>query len=1157
MSLTAQVKNWYIKSLPGQNSKIESLDLKKKWVEKAQNCRFEKEPGSLDKREPLYHLNTTSIGANPMVGLYRYYNSDGLAIWVGINGSTAYSITDAGVKTSIRTSLTDGKRCSFVTYRDNLIVSNGYDDMWTWDGDTTNNVTWELGSCKALLADTGAGLEFSSDYSYRITFDEDVLTNGATSNTVTTAAGISNINLSEIPLGPTGTTDRKIYRTKKDGTSYFLIGYLGDNTTTTFADTITDAAIDANSTALTHGTIGDAYPSVTDDMPKGSYINTHRERFFITRDPSNTNKIYYSNPYLPHYIQQTVNLDYMEISPEDGDEIMGIPIQLGEMICIKKNSIRKIHVTSAISGADPATWYADDPIVWLGCPAPWSITQTPNGVVFLGWDHWYNFDGASAQPLFDEFDTGDILEANYSDVVGYFHKENFYAAYTDKLSASQEHNRLMVYNIKRQTLAYDLWTSTTLTGPNCFGARSGDDEVGDLFFGDSAAGYILKEKDTNSAYRLRTKTDCNAGTTSDTFVGGTENSPLIEIGDSVSADKIPDDICIFWDNDATTPGSGWTEITGDEDMLIKIAANAGTKDTGTSHVHTLTGDAPMWTGSVVNMGDGASNAVMAHTHAVAANADSATPLPRNIKYRLFKKNNTTTEYEFPMGAIIMWDQATPPTGYQLLSSIGYYVMQDTEDLGVGEDATHSHSFSIPTGTAAGSLAQSDSGENGPRYGHTHTITGALSTETLNTWEVAYVAFPFIKRVGESETWDGTSKYAYALFASGTAASQGWAAVDTYNNMFLKMGSSLATGSAANASHTHTAGTFDTSTESAKWGNGGYHAQGYAAPHTHSVILEASSEDLDTPPSVTFRLMKKELGKMKDYNDAIGSTYNYGIWTSPAANIKADSLDKVYWNESIGSDDVEIFTRTGSTQALAEDATAIDTVTNATNTFTETPHGLIAGDRVVIDGTVLPSGLYNTIMYYVLYTDANDFQVSLTSGGSAVTFSSDGTAVTFKKWDGGLTDSNGSAITSDAADWLQYCIVFTASESKVYNPQVYFTNGYVIKYEYHAGVTVAESSVNFEYGIGFRNFDEPSLDKVFKKMITAHEGSAGSYQVYWETENSTGTFTIPLYDYPLYWDSYFPSDCMGKKIDFTIKKNDLNSFRVSELKGIYSPYQVIL
>jgi len=1087
MTISSIVKEWYIKTMPGMNSKVEDFDLKDKWAEIAQNCRFEDEPGALNKREPSSYLNTTALGGSlgdPMVGLYRYYTSTGLITWVAVSGTSAYTVTDAGVATEIRANLSDAKRCSFETYQDQLIVSNGFDDAWVWDG-ASDNVTWELGGCKAILGAAGGNLDASSDYYYAVTYDDDAVNTGAVSNTVSTDGTNFRIELSNIPRGPVGTTNRKIYRTEGDGSALKLLTTIADNTTTTYSDNVAD------------GSLTTAYPAVTDDMPKGSILKMHRERLFITADPNNPNTIYYSNPYLPHFIQQTQGLDFMEINPDDGDEIMGIPIQLEKMVCIKKNTIRKVHVTSAVSGADPTTWYADDPIAWIGSPAQWSITQTPNGVVFLGWDHWYLFDGASAQPVFDEFDTGDILESNFNDVVGYWHKENFIAGYTDKTSAAATHNRLLVYNLKRQALSFDLWTGVDITGPNCFGSRIGDDEQGDLYVGDSVNGYIIKEKDTDSVYRLRTKTEANdyfneglSGSvdpdeTHDIFVGGTENAPYIELGAEVSADVIPDDIVIFWDNEVTDPGSGWTEITGNEDKLIKINATAGTSDAGTSHNHLLTGSIPQWTAAVTNVGDGNPNAIAQHTHEVSANSDGATPIPRSIVYRMFKKNNSTVENEFPDGALIFWDQATPPEGWIESTDIGYYVVQGTADLATQVPSQHDHTFTnIPTGTAAGNLAQSDSGDLAPRFGHNHTITGIISTETLETWEVDYVAMALIKKVGETSSWDGIDKYCYALFASATAASDGWTdETATYTGRFLKIGDGApVTGDAANASHNHTAGVFTTSTESATWGNGGYHAHGYVAPHTHQVTLSSTAKDLGTPPSITFRLFKRVLGTMKPYNNAGTVSVTAGTWVSPCAQIDSDSLLKIYWNETlVGSDDIILHTRTGLTQVACEAAS----------------------------------------------------------------------------WSAGLTNPNGSDILSSASSFLQYKIEFTATDSTVSNPRVSFTDGYVVKYEYHGGVTVAETSVNFRYRVGLRNFNMPSMDKIFKKIISRHVGEFGSFNVLWETENATGTFLVSLDDYPTQWDSYFPSTAYGKEVNFEVQKNDLYNFKMSEIKGLFSPHRTII
>lgn len=589
MGLSAQLKQWALKTLPGMNNLVEDLDLKDKWVEIAQNCRFETEPGAVDKRSAVTYYNSTTLGSGAygVTGLKRFYLSSGASVFVCVHDTSAYVGNDtAGTWTSIRTGLTAGKRASFATYKDLLMVANGFDNIWIYDG-SSDNVSWELGACKVVASTATGSLDQAAVYSYQVAITVSSATHicGAISNPVTTTT-TGAVEVTNIPLGPTGTTNRLVYRVQGDeavGThgNYDLLATIADNTTTVYTDTTGDASL------------GAAIGSVTDDQPLGAELQMHRERLFISRDPNNPNKIYYSNAWIPHFIQQTTNLDYLEVNPEDGDEISGIPIQMGTMVCIKKNTIRKLHVTSAASGADPITWYAEDPVAWNGTPAPWSIAHTPYGIAFLGWDHWYMFDGSAALPVVDEFDVKDILEGDYSDVVSFYHKGILLAAYTDKETANQYHDRIMRYNFKRKALSYDIWTSDNLAGPNCFASRSGDDETGELYYGDSQKGYVVKDKEQENVYKLRTKNECNDGTKSTIYVGGTEAVPYMEIGSSSSASTIPDDICIFWDQATSTPGSGWVEVTGYDDKLIKISSTYGTTSGGTGHTHTVSGSLNM------------------------------------------------------------------------------------------------------------------------------------------------------------------------------------------------------------------------------------------------------------------------------------------------------------------------------------------------------------------------------------------------------------------------------------------------------------------------------------------------------------------------------------------------------------------------------------
>lgn len=86
---------------------------------------------------------------------------------------------------------------------------------------------------------------------------------------------------------------------------------------------------------------------------------------------------------------------------------------------------------------------------------------------------------------------------------------------------------------------------------------------------------------------------------------------------------------------------------------------------------------------------------------------------------------------------------------------------------------------------------------------------------------------------------------------------------------------------------------------------------------------------------------------------------------------------------------------------------------------------------------------------------------------------------------------------------------------------------------------------------------PSMDKIFKKIISRHVGETGSFNIIWTTENETGTFVVPLDSYPTQWESYFPSTAYGKEVNFEIQKNDLYSFKMSEIKGLFSPQRTII
>jgi len=517
MPLTDEVQAFHVRVVPGQDTLTRDTLMEEKAATVVRNGRYDIESGSLVKRPSMAYYNGTTLGANPVHSLFRYYTKTSQFLLAGYQGTIKVGTDSTGTFTNILTGMTSDKKWTFAVYKDLCIMSNGYDDIQVTDG----AVCWELGACKAATIAGGTNMDASAAYYYAVTIDADAYVCGAVSNTVTTGevGGNRKVTLTNIPLGPVGTVDRKIYRVEGGGSSLKLLTTISDNTTTTYTDDIAD------------GSLTDAYPAVTDDMPKGKFIKIVRERLLVANDPNSTpNRIYYSNAWLPHYIQGTSNADYLDISPDDGDVITGIPLFLGSLAVFKRNNIRKVNMDSA----DADTWLVEDPISFEGGPSPYSICQTPYGIVYQGWNHWYLFNGALSTPIIDQFDLHeDVRPAYLGSTVAFWHNEALYAAYVSEEGGSDYSDRLMVYSWLRKAVNIDNVSVASFT------AFTGDSEAGELYYGDSKNGFVYLAENYERFITYKTKTQLNGNDSYPTtiFTGlddialkGIEEEPWVEIG---------------------------------------------------------------------------------------------------------------------------------------------------------------------------------------------------------------------------------------------------------------------------------------------------------------------------------------------------------------------------------------------------------------------------------------------------------------------------------------------------------------------------------------------------------------------------------------------------------------------------------------------------
>jgi len=120
-----------------------------------------------------------------------------------------------------------------------------------WDVDDGTKFQREnaAGACTDNLAGLGAGNLSNGVYYYKVTFVTAVgeTEAGTASGGVTVADSGTNgqVALTDIPLGNSLVTSRKIYRTTAGGSNYNLVDTLSNNTITTYTDNIADGSLGA------------------------------------------------------------------------------------------------------------------------------------------------------------------------------------------------------------------------------------------------------------------------------------------------------------------------------------------------------------------------------------------------------------------------------------------------------------------------------------------------------------------------------------------------------------------------------------------------------------------------------------------------------------------------------------------------------------------------------------------------------------------------------------------------------------------------------------------------------------------------------------------------------------------------------------------------
>ena len=241
-----------------------------------------------------------------------------------------YSVTGASLVNYYNLNITPGK-VSIQVYANNLYISNGinypaifYGSLMVGTSTTAGPLWWGQMGAPVLeyASEQGGGQTSGATYSWMLTYvtaggEEIIGTISAQTMYVSVHTSFYWAHL-YIPIGYSGTMTRKLYRTKANGSTYYFITAIGDNTTMTIVDNLADASLTV------------AIGAVNNACPKPYFLSTANSCIYGAKNDLHPTQVYRTDA----GIQVFDAANYIEIADQadDNTPVEGIGNDFGSIL---------------------------------------------------------------------------------------------------------------------------------------------------------------------------------------------------------------------------------------------------------------------------------------------------------------------------------------------------------------------------------------------------------------------------------------------------------------------------------------------------------------------------------------------------------------------------------------------------------------------------------------------------------------------------------------------------------------------------------------------------------------------------------------------------------------------------------------------------------
>lgn len=180
-------------------------------------------------------------------------------------------------------------------------------------------------------------------------------------------------------------------------------------------------------------------------LPAGDFIENYRSRIWVA--DSSTDKVYYSAVVST---SQTISggTDFIQVSPQDGENITGLKRHPRALLVFKQNHIYKIYSTTS---ADP------DPSIFRGTYSQESVVEAKDGIYYHHPTGFYKFvfDGEQqeiSRPIIDVIEA--IPRSSYEDINGWCDSDHIYWSIGDITLKGEDYTNVVC----RYTISTKVWT---------------------------------------------------------------------------------------------------------------------------------------------------------------------------------------------------------------------------------------------------------------------------------------------------------------------------------------------------------------------------------------------------------------------------------------------------------------------------------------------------------------------------------------------------------------------------------------------------------------------------------------------------------------------------------------------------------------------------